>query len=140
MSEAASHPFPGGQALPFHEFAVPLEGATEGRLEIRGGAARLRVEAAPGSQDLLRSRFTGVSPEIHASGGRVIVRARFGLEDWLRSFFLGGPPAEPVRLEDWIRSFFDGDGYGGELRLTDAVPWHVSLRGGARDLEADLRG
>src|SRR4051812_26090709 len=142
MSQAASHTFPGAHAVPVHDFAVPLDGATCGRLEIRGGTASLRVLAAPGSADLLRSRFTGLSPEIHAAGGRVTVRARFGLEDWLRSLFGGGPPpvGPEVRLEDWIRSFFDGEQYRGELWLTDAVPWHVSLRGGARDLEADLRG
>lgn len=142
MSGAASHTFSGAHPAPVHEFAVPLDGATEGRLEIRGGTAQLRVRAAPGSADLLRSRFTGISPEVHAAGGRVTVRARFGLEDWLRSLFGGGPPpaGSAVRLEDWIRSFFQGEEYCGELLLTDAVPWHVALRGGARDLEADLRG
>ncbi|HEY8212100.1 MAG TPA: hypothetical protein VIG99_31680 [Myxococcaceae bacterium] len=144
MSEAASHPFPGAREVPVHEFTVPLDGASGGRLEIRGGAAHLTVRAAPGATDLLRSRFTGISPEIHAAAGRVTVRARFGLEDWLRSFFFGGPPpaAPAFGLEDWFRAFFHGDrgAWGGELLLTDAVPWHVALRGGARDLEADLRG
>jgi hypothetical protein len=145
MSEAASHTFTSAREVPVHEVVIPLEGATEGRLEIRGGTARLRVRAAPGSADLLRSRFTGAAPEIHAAGGRVTVRARFGFEDWIRTLFGGGPapawpPGSTVRLEDWFRSFFHGEEYCGELLLTDAVPWHVSLRGGARDLELDLRG
>jgi hypothetical protein len=159
MSEAASHPFPGAHQAPIHEVALPLEGAAEGRLEIHGGTARLKIRAAPGSQDLLRSRFTGAAPEIFAAGGRVTVRARFGVEDWLRTwvgygleevraFFTGGPPPPPpppdsgpgVRGDDWFQRWFLGDAYSGELLLTDAVPWRVSLRGGARDLEADLRG
>jgi len=148
MSEAASHPFPGAHQAPIHEVALPLEGAAEGRLEIHGGTARLKIRAAPGSQDLLRSRFTGAAPEIFAAGGRVTVRARFGVEDWLRTwvgygleevraFFTGGPPPPPpppdsgpgVRGDDWFQRWFLGDAYSGELLLTDAVPWRVSLAG-----------
>ena len=153
MSEAASQPFQSAHEAPVHEVAVPLEHATEGWLEVRGGTARLRVRAAPGSQDLLRSRFTGAPPEIHAAGGRVTVRARFGVEDWfrtwagfgleeVRAWFTGGPPPPPRAPVpgDWFQRWFLGDAYGGELLLTDAVPWRVSLRGGAKDLEADLRG
>jgi len=151
MSEAASHSFHGAREAPLHEVALPLEGATEGRLEILGGTARLRIRAAPGSQDLLRSRFTGTAPDIHTAGGRVMVRARFAVEDWLRSWlgfgleevrawFTGGPPPPPRPPDGWFQHWFLGDAYSGELLLTDAVPWHVSLRGGAKDLEADLRG
>src|SRR5262245_27076786 len=128
MSEAmpssgeTSHTYHSAREAPVHEDVVPLGGATEGRLEIRGGMARLRPQAAPGSADVLRSRFTGARPSIIASGGDVTLHTRFELEDLFRVIFSSL------------------DSCAGELWLTDAVPWKVGLRGGARDLEADLRG
>lgn len=107
---------------PNRHFTVPLAGHTAGRLEFRRGASSVVIRADAQMPDLFGGDFEGQLPEVAVEGDTVVIHYR-GLSpaEWLRSGFVSGP---------------------GEARLSlnASVPWHVEVRGGASNLDADLRG
>jgi DNA-binding MarR family transcriptional regulator len=98
-----------------YDVVLPLEGARHGQLELRS-VHGLRLEV--GSGDFLcRGRFEGKTPAVRRRGGSVRLDgvAGGGLLAFLR-------PRAPSELE-----------------LGAGVPWTIRLRGGASELEGDLR-
>jgi hypothetical protein len=100
-------------------FRAPLDGATAGQLEIRGGAAHLDVDGDPAMNDLCRARFAGIEPEVDVFRGRMLVNWRFGVMDWLEGLFFGRWPAA-------------------QIVLNGGIPWEVQLRGGMSHVDADF--
>jgi hypothetical protein len=103
----------GGEKGPA-ESSAPLGDARAGCLELTKGAARLKLSGDRALTDLYRATFEGPVPEILVEGGRVTVQQR-------RRF----------RPFDWRSQSAD-------FRLSTAVPWSISLRGGMWRLSADL--
>lgn len=99
------------------ESTAPLGAVERGRLVFANGAYRLTLRAAPGLGDLYRAQFEGTAPKIEVEGGTVTIRYP------KRFFGLVGSRSQP-----------------GEIALNAAVPWAIEVRGGAYQLEADLRG
>jgi DNA-binding MarR family transcriptional regulator len=94
---------------------APLAAAEPTRLVFANGVSRLTLRSA-GMDDLYRARFTGTVPKVEVAHGEVTVRFP------KRFKFLGAR----------------GD-QGGEITLNAAVPWAIDIRGGAAEIDADLR-
>lgn len=107
---------------PNRHITVPLAGHTAGRLEFRRGASSVVIRADAAMPDLLRGDFEGRVPDVEVEGDTVVIRYQ-GLAERARSGFpfLGGP----------------GDAH---LALNASLPWQVEVRGGASNVDADLRG
>lgn len=97
------------------EAAAPLGGRTGARLEITGGATRLRLHAGGASGDLFRARFQGRRPALRVTADGLAIAA--------------------PRLSPDERRRHDG-----EVELNPTIPWEVEVRGGATELTADLSG
>ena len=98
-------------------FSAPRDAHTQGRLEFSRGAAHLTIHGAS-MEDLFRARFDQPAPSVTVDGGTVTVRyPRFGERGWLRP---------RSRL-------------GGEVTLNQDMAWHIEIRGGVAQLDADLR-
>jgi hypothetical protein len=100
------------------QHSASREGVREGRLEVSRGAAHLTVRGAE-IPELFRARFDAPAPSVSVDGGNVTVRyPRFSPRSWLRP---------------WARR-------GGQVTLSQAVPWDIRIRHGVAHLDADLRG
>ncbi len=97
------------------EFSAPLGPEGEGRLIFVAGASHLTVRADPDAKELYRARFEGPRPTVRTEGGTVTIRY----------------PRRPRPL-DWRKR-------EGEVDLNSSIPWSVELRGGAAQIEANLR-
>jgi len=97
------------------ELDVALGAAPAGRLVFATGAAHLKLRADPALDRMLRARFEGSPP-------------RASLEDETVMFRYPrlGPPFE------WRRR-------RGDVTLSATIPWEIDVRGGAADVDADLR-
>ena len=103
----------GGKARP-GESSAPLGDVTAGRLEFTKGAAKVDLRGDAAIDGLYRASFEGPVPEITVNGGVVTVQQR-------RRF----------RPFDWRAQ-------SAAFRLSTAVAWDISLRGGMWKLTADL--
>jgi hypothetical protein len=98
-------------------FSAPRGAHTEGRLEFTRGAAFLAIHGAS-MEDLFRAHFDQPVPSVSVDGGMVTVEYPwFGPRGWLRP---------------WAHR-------GGKVTLNRDVAWHITVRGGAAELDADLR-
>jgi DNA-binding MarR family transcriptional regulator len=97
------------------EYSAPVEGVESGRLVFASGASRVTLGADTGMTTLYRARFEGSVPEMKAEGGTVTVRY----------------PRRPHLV--WRNR-------AAEMTLNAAVPWQIEIRGGASEINADLRG
>ncbi|MEV5341629.1 hypothetical protein AB0K93_24585 [Streptomyces sp. NPDC052676] len=97
------------------EFSGPLGSVTTGLLKFVGGASELTlVAASKDSEELYEGHFTGLVPEVEATGGVVTVRY-------------------PRRLHP-----FSVRRHSGRLTLHPTVPWAIEVDGGTGRLTADL--
>ena len=95
------------------EMSAPLGDATDGRLEISGNAAHLRIRTDAGTALLYRASFERRAPRIRVRGGTVSV-------------------AYP--------GFLALGAGRGVIGLNATIPWMVEIRGGAANVDADLTG
>lgn len=95
--------------------AAPLGSTTSGRLVFTTGAYRVAIRADPAMDDLYQARFDSPTPIFTVEDGVVSVR-------YAKRFKIFGRP-QP-----------------GEITLNAAVPWDIEVRGGAMEVDADLRG
>jgi len=100
-----------------HETAAPLRTATEGRLEIAHGGARLTLTSQAGTTELYHARFEGTTPMVLAHDGRVTIEyPRLSPAEWLRTHRRAA-----------------------EITLNHSLPWTLVFGGGVSGLRADLR-
>lgn len=104
-------------ADPARPVSWPVAGVEIGRLRLQHSLGQLVVRGGDLGDSLFDSRFPDPGPEIRVSGGEVMVAFR------------------RRRLRDLVSS-----GSGGELVLSERVPWRVEASGGANDLRLDLSG
>jgi hypothetical protein len=98
-------------------FSAPRGADTKGRLEFTRGAAHLAIHGAT-MEDLFWARFDQPVPSVAVDGGTITVQyPRFSPRDWLRP----------------------GGRRGGEVTLNQDLAWHITVRGGVAELDADLR-
>jgi len=103
--------------------AVPYEGQTRMRLLFANGVSDLSVRVGATETALIRGHFDGLVPSVSVTGDEVSVRyPRIGIGDWLRGLLAG-----------------DGFGAGGTLVLHPGVAWELVFRGGASEVDVDLR-
>ena len=95
---------------------APLGGISVGRLEFTKGAAKVTIGSDTALTQLYRAEFQGGTPDVRVEGGIVSIGSK-------RRF----------RPFDWR-------GAVSNIWLTDKVPWEISMKGGMRELRADLRG
>lgn len=103
-------------------FFIPLGAATRGVLELVNGSSNLRLYAAApagyrGVDVLAAGSFGGRVPDVRAEDGRVCIAYRHSLRDLA----------------------FDWRSINANVALAPSLPWDVLVRGGASDLDADLR-
>jgi len=99
-------------------FSAPRGAHTQGRLEFTRGAAHLAIDGAS-MEDLFRAHFDQPVPSVAVDGATVTVRyPRFRPRGWLRP----------------------GARRGGQVTLNQDLAWHITVRGGVAQLDADLRG
>jgi hypothetical protein len=104
------------------EVAAPLGAATSGRLEFVRGVANVTIAVDPAMGELYRAHFDGPAPEVGVRDGTVSIRyPQFAPFDWLRY---------------GLRSRRQSD----HIILNGSIPWQITVRGGAAQLHADLRG
>jgi hypothetical protein len=100
-----------------HETAAPLGTASEGRLEMAHGGARLTLTSQAETTELYRARFEGTAPMVLAHDGRVTIEyPRLSPTEWLL----------PNRR-------------AAEITLNQSLPWTLVFGGGVSELRADLR-
>jgi len=105
----------------YRSFSVPLNGITGGRIQFERGISNVRIATEADMPDLIRARFEGILPRIHADGGEISIRyLHYSLYDWLKSAIT------------WERQ-------SARLLLNSAVPWEIAVQGGLSHLQADLR-
>jgi hypothetical protein len=98
-------------------FSAPRGARAEGRLEFSRGAAHLAIHGAS-IEDLFRAQFDQPVPSVTVDGGTVTVQyPRFSPRGWLRP----------------------GARRGGNVTLNQDMAWHITVRGGVAELDADLR-
>jgi hypothetical protein len=98
------------------DFSAPRGAHTQGRLEFTRGAAHLAIHGAS-MEDLFRAHFDPV-PSVTVDGGTVTVQyPRISPSGWLR----------PGAHRD------------GKVTLNQDMAWHITVRGGVAQLDADLR-
>jgi DNA-binding MarR family transcriptional regulator len=96
-------------------YSTPLGDVASGQL-VASGVARLTVRAGDGMADLYQARFEGPVPEVKAKDGVVSIRY-------------------PRRL--WMLS---GGERSAEVTLSTAIPWRITVKGGASQVDAELGG
>ncbi len=97
-------------------YSAPLGDLESGQL-VASGIARLTVRADGGIPELYQARFEGPVPDVKAKDGVVTVRY-------------------PRRL--WVLS--GGQHALVDVRLSAAIPWRITIKGGASDIIAELGG
>ncbi len=98
------------------DFSALLGDVTTGRLIFPYGTAQLTLRADAGMADLYQARFDGGPPEVKVHEG--IVTVRYPRRNFLLSW---GERAAHVTLNA-------------------AIPWRITLQGGASEVNADLSG
>lgn len=99
------------QPISESDWVAPRGDAMSGILEFTNGTSRLRVSGGSDSE-LARASFDGDAPKLEHVGERVRVRYPRSLLALLK--------AKPKR---------------GEIRLCTAIPWEITINGGASDVE-----
>jgi DNA-binding MarR family transcriptional regulator len=87
------------------------------QLVVASVVSRLTVRADAGMGGLYRAQFEGPPPEVRVKDG--VVTMRYPRRLW----FLSG-----------------GGGISAEVALSTAIPWRISIQGGASDIAAELGG
>lgn len=102
---------------------IPYEGQTRMRLLFTNGVSNLSVRVGASETALIRGHFDGIVPSVSAAADEV----------WIRHPHLG--------VGDWLRGLVAGYGFdaGGTLVLHPGVAWELVFRGGASELDVDLR-
>lgn len=95
-------------------YSAPLAGVKSGQLVVSSGISRLSVRADDAMAELYRARFQGSAPSVVVKDGVVTVRY-------------------PRRLLG-----LSGEQRVAEVRLSTAIPWQITIQGGASDVEARL--
>lgn len=103
------------------DFSAPLGAITQGTLTLARGISKATLQADPEMPDLYRAHFDGLMPEVQTQDGSVTIRY---------------PHLLPF---DWARYALWWSRLQAAIRLSAAIPWHISIRGGISDLSADLR-
>lgn len=103
-----------------HELTIPYRGQERMRLLFATGISDVVLRIDPEQSDLIRAQFDGVVPRVLVTPGEVSVRYRFG-------------------LGDWIGGLLSGDDNAAVLSLHPGVAWELILRGGASQVDADMR-
>jgi DNA-binding MarR family transcriptional regulator len=96
------------------DFAAPLRGLESARLAFSVGAVGVILHGETGMDDLYRARFEGTVPDVKVKDGTVTIRYP------RRAQFLA-----------WRKR-------SAEVTLNAAIPWVITLQGGAADVNADL--
>jgi DNA-binding MarR family transcriptional regulator len=110
-------------------YAARLGGVTEGRLVFVSGAPRIVVRGDATLSDLYRAEFAGPVPKMRVRDGVVTVGySHITWFDWRTR--VAGQNVD-------VSAHWGKD--RGEILLNAAVPWSIELRGGASQLNADLR-
>ena len=99
-------------------YSAPLGNLTSGQLIIPSGLIKLTVHAGQAMDELYHARFEGTLPEVKAENGVVTIRY-------------------PRRL--WILPGAKRSA-AAEVTLTASIPWRISIKGGALDINANLDG
>jgi DNA-binding MarR family transcriptional regulator len=102
-------------AGPPQPLSSPVAGVETGRLRLLRSLGSLVVRGDDLGEALFDARFPDPGPEVRVSGGELDVLFR---RRRLRDLVAGGP--------------------GGELVLSQRVPWRIEAAGGANDLRLDL--
>jgi DNA-binding MarR family transcriptional regulator len=97
--------------------SAPLGDLESAQLVVASAVAQLTVRAGAGMEELYRARFEGPPPEVKVKDG--VVTMRYPRRTW----FLAG-----------------GGGRAAEVALNPAIPWSISIQGGASDITAELGG
>jgi len=95
-------------------YSAPLDGLASGRLVIPAGISQLTVRADSDMADLYQARFVGAVPDVKTKEGVVTIRYP------RRLWGLGG-----------------GEG-AAEVTLNAAIPWEITIQGGASEITAEL--
>jgi DNA-binding MarR family transcriptional regulator len=107
------------QAAPASEeeiFSAPLADLKRGQLVVSSAISRLTLRASEAMAELYQARFEGPVPEVKVKDGAVTLRY-------------------PRRLA----SLLGGSQRAAEVTLNAAIPWQISIQGGASDITAELR-
>jgi hypothetical protein len=121
LSDDRSDAFPPADMWLDQEVAVPYEGQNRMRLVFTKGVSDLCLRVDPSETALLRGHFDGFIPSVSVAGGEVSIRYRhFGIADWLGGLL-------------W------GERVGACLALHPGVAWELVFRGGASQVNVDLR-
>lgn len=108
-------------ASPARDLSAPLGTATRGQLTFARGVSLLTLGAAQAPGTLFQAHFEGPVPHVDAADGAVTIRyARLSLAEWARYALLWGQHASTIAL-------------------AAALPWQITINGGATRLGADLR-
>jgi hypothetical protein len=106
--------------LPDHQLHVPYQGQARMRLLFAAGISDLVLRVDPLQAELLRAQFDGLLPNVVVTPDEVCVRYRFG-------------------FGDWIGGLLSGDTNAAVISLHPGVAWELVFRGGASEVDADLR-
>lgn len=98
-------------------YAAPLLDLERGRLVVFSAISRLTVRTAESMAELYRARFEGPVPDVKAKDGVVTIRY-------------------PRRLSRLL----GGQQRAAEVTLNPAIPWEITIQGGASDVAAELGG
>jgi DNA-binding MarR family transcriptional regulator len=128
-SETARMRAPSDEAAAGGSYAARLGAVTEGRLVFVSGAPRIVVRGDASLRDLYHADFQGPVPKMRVRDGVVTVGySHITWFDWRTR--VAGQNVD-------VSAHWGKD--RGEILLNAAVPWSIELRGGASQLNADLR-
>jgi hypothetical protein len=97
--------------------SAPLGDLESAQLVVASAVSRLNVRADARMAELYRARFEGPPPEVKVKDG--VVTMRYPRRTWFLSA---------------------GGGRAAEVALNAAIPWSISIQGGALDIAAELGG
>ena len=97
-------------------FSAPLGDLQYAQLVLPTGALRLTLHAGDTKGALYQSHFEGLMPDVKVNEGMITIRY-------------------PRRL--WIS---DGKQRAAEVKLSTAIPWHITIQKGASEVVAELVG
>jgi DNA-binding MarR family transcriptional regulator len=97
-------------------FSAPLGDLERGRLVFSSGITRLTLRADDAMADLYQARFEGPLPSVAAKDGVVTIRypRHLGILNWKQR--------------------------SAEITLSVAIPWQITVQGGAAEITAELGG
>jgi hypothetical protein len=127
MMATVDHPY---RAAPFfpeadwlvadHQLTVPYQGQARMRLLFAAGISDLVLRVDPLQTELLRAQFDGPVPRVVVTPDELCVRYRFGFGDWIGGLLMGEASSAVISLHS-------------------RVAWELVCRGGASEVDADLR-